>query len=144
LVDVVPLCTHASASPALLSVCADHLRTLAVRHIPDWVPGAGFKKTANAWAATLREMVDLPHNFVKQQMVGALSIISRAGLYSGVIRRPALPQCPSHRACSRTNRALKKNSTSNGLPPPYTLVSASEIMSRYHFDFNMSQAAPIP
>jgi hypothetical protein len=40
-----------------------------VRHIPDWVPGAGFKRRASAWATTLREMVDLPHNFVKQQMV---------------------------------------------------------------------------
>ncbi|THV05395.1 cytochrome P450 [Dendrothele bispora CBS 962.96] len=40
----------------------------ALRHIPDWFPGAGFKITAKAWASTLLEMVEQPHNFVKQQV----------------------------------------------------------------------------
>jgi cytochrome P450 len=39
-----------------------------LRHVPAWFPGAGFKKTASAWASTLSEMVEQPHNFVKQQM----------------------------------------------------------------------------
>ena len=41
-----------------------------VRHLPDWCPGAAFKRSARKWAATLSEMVDQPHNFVKQQIVG--------------------------------------------------------------------------
>ncbi|KAK7471001.1 hypothetical protein VKT23_002414 [Stygiomarasmius scandens] len=40
----------------------------ALRHVPEWFPGAGFKRTAKAWASTLLEMVEQPHNFVKQQV----------------------------------------------------------------------------
>lgn len=39
-----------------------------MRHVPEWFPGAGFKKKASEWAATLQEMAEGPHNFVKQQM----------------------------------------------------------------------------
>jgi cytochrome P450 len=39
-----------------------------LRYIPEWVPGASFKKTAKDWAATLNEMVDMPYNFVKKQI----------------------------------------------------------------------------
>jgi len=39
-----------------------------LQHIPDWFPGASFKKTAKEWAATLNEMVDLPYNYVKKQV----------------------------------------------------------------------------
>ncbi|KAG6881030.1 hypothetical protein C0995_003306, partial [Termitomyces sp. Mi166 len=39
-----------------------------LRHVPSWFPGAGFKRTAREWAATLAEMVDRPHNFVKRSM----------------------------------------------------------------------------
>lgn len=39
-----------------------------LRHVPAWFPGAGFKTKASAWASTLSEMVERPHNFVKQQM----------------------------------------------------------------------------
>jgi len=56
-----------SISLSFFAFVSEHLSQ--VRHIPDWVPGAGFKRKASAWASTLREMVDLPHNFVKQQMV---------------------------------------------------------------------------
>ena len=48
---------------------------IAVRHMPDWMPGAGFKATGRAWRATLDKMADFPHNFVKSQMV-CLSITS--------------------------------------------------------------------
>ncbi|ESK93754.1 cytochrome p450 [Moniliophthora roreri MCA 2997] len=40
----------------------------ALRHLPDWFPGAGFKRTAKVWASTLLDMVEQPHNFVKQQI----------------------------------------------------------------------------
>ncbi|CAA7266287.1 unnamed protein product [Cyclocybe aegerita] len=40
----------------------------ALRHVPGWVPGAGFKKTAASWAKTLAMMADGPHEWVKEQM----------------------------------------------------------------------------
>jgi len=40
----------------------------SLRHIPAWVPGAGFKTTAKAWAATLDQMVEQPYQWVKQQL----------------------------------------------------------------------------
>lgn len=43
-----------------------------VKHVPDWMPGADFKKKAKDWAATLNELVEQPHNFVKQQIVRRL------------------------------------------------------------------------
>ncbi|KAG6865993.1 hypothetical protein C0991_009665 [Blastosporella zonata] len=39
-----------------------------LRHVPAWFPGAGFQRKAKKWAATLVDMVDMPHNFVKQEM----------------------------------------------------------------------------
>ena len=32
-------------------------------------PGCGFKRKAHEWSQTLAEMVERPHNFVKQQIV---------------------------------------------------------------------------
>ncbi|KAF9036068.1 cytochrome P450 [Hymenopellis radicata] len=48
----------------------------ALRHLPDWFPGATFKRTAKEWAATLSEMVDQPHNFVKQQTAAGTAALS--------------------------------------------------------------------
>ncbi|KAJ7591425.1 cytochrome P450 [Mycena floridula] len=48
----------------------------ALANVPNWCPGAGFKTTAKAWAATLVEMVDQPYNFVKQQMAAGTAPIS--------------------------------------------------------------------
>ncbi|KAE9404451.1 cytochrome P450 [Gymnopus androsaceus JB14] len=40
-----------------------------LRHVPDWMPGADFKRKAKQWAGTLVELVEQPHNFVKQQII---------------------------------------------------------------------------
>ncbi|KAK0242387.1 cytochrome P450 [Armillaria nabsnona] len=48
----------------------------ALRYVPDWFPGAGFKQRAKAWAATLQEMVEQPHNFVKQQVAAGTAVLS--------------------------------------------------------------------
>lgn len=45
------------------------LTPATVRYVPSWLPGAGFQKKAASWASTLSEMVEQPHNFVKQQIV---------------------------------------------------------------------------
>ncbi|KAK0190089.1 cytochrome P450 [Armillaria mellea] len=44
------------------------LATTPVRHIPDWFPGAGFKQIAQEWRATIFDMADRTHDYVKQQM----------------------------------------------------------------------------
>jgi hypothetical protein len=40
-----------------------------VANVPEWFPGAGFKRLAYEWRQTLKEMVDAPYKFVKDQMV---------------------------------------------------------------------------
>jgi cytochrome P450 len=39
-----------------------------VRYIPDWFPGATFKRIAQAYGKTLQDMADVPMNFVKGEM----------------------------------------------------------------------------
>ena len=39
-----------------------------LRHLPDWVPGTGFKATARRMALQLKQCVDQPYAFVKHQM----------------------------------------------------------------------------
>jgi hypothetical protein len=39
-----------------------------VRYLPDWLPGAGFKRTASYWRETLADLVEKPYAFVRQQM----------------------------------------------------------------------------
>ncbi|KAG6333886.1 hypothetical protein ID866_5199 [Astraeus odoratus] len=45
----------------------------ALRYIPEWFPGAGFKRLAREWNATLQEMVDQPYKFVKDQMAAGIA-----------------------------------------------------------------------
>jgi hypothetical protein len=42
--------------------------TNTVKHIPSWFPGAGFKRTAQAWREQLIGIADRPYAFVKAQM----------------------------------------------------------------------------
>lgn len=39
-----------------------------LRHVPAWVPGAGFQRLAKEWRDCLTEMVERPFAFTKQQM----------------------------------------------------------------------------
>ncbi|KAI5360195.1 putative cytochrome P450 [Septoria linicola] len=40
----------------------------ALRHLPDWVPGTAFKRTARAWRRTLLNLGEIPMRFAKQQI----------------------------------------------------------------------------
>ncbi|KIJ70462.1 hypothetical protein HYDPIDRAFT_79110 [Hydnomerulius pinastri MD-312] len=40
----------------------------ALKHVPEWFPGAGFKLKAKEWHATLEEMVAKPYQYVKDQI----------------------------------------------------------------------------
>jgi cytochrome P450 len=42
--------------------------TVTVRYAPDWLPGTGFKKTAQQMGARLNQTTEQPYQFVKQQM----------------------------------------------------------------------------
>ncbi|KAK0200101.1 cytochrome P450 [Desarmillaria ectypa] len=39
-----------------------------LRHIPEWLPGAGFKSKAKQWAQDLRNMINVPFEMVKQNI----------------------------------------------------------------------------
>ena len=40
----------------------------AVRYLPEWFPGSGFKRVARRMARQLDRTVELPYQFVKRQM----------------------------------------------------------------------------
>ena len=40
----------------------------ALKHMPDWFPGAGFKRTAKEWSRTLHAVVEAPYRFVEHQI----------------------------------------------------------------------------
>jgi len=75
LVDRVPLCkslfsrrpTAGGIDRISLSPRAGIDRT--VRYVPEWFPGAEWKVGAKRFADTLTKMADVPHQFVKDQMV---------------------------------------------------------------------------
>jgi hypothetical protein len=41
---------------------------LTVKFVPDWLPGAGFKRAARQWGAELTQVAEKPYAFVKQQL----------------------------------------------------------------------------
>ncbi|KAK8103562.1 cytochrome P450 [Apiospora kogelbergensis] len=52
-----------------------------LRHLPDWMPGTGFKQTAKLWKATLIDTVEKPKALVRKQMAegrGKPSMLSQA------------------------------------------------------------------
>jgi len=52
-----------------------------LRHLPAWLPGAGFKKTAARWRATTMELLNAPYKMVKSDMAtgnGQHSFLSTA------------------------------------------------------------------
>ncbi|KAG5651973.1 hypothetical protein H0H81_006747 [Sphagnurus paluster] len=48
----------------------------ALRYLPDWFPGAGFKKTAKAWRQTAEVLVNEPYDKVKEQVANGTAIPS--------------------------------------------------------------------
>ncbi|KAH8830592.1 cytochrome P450 [Flagelloscypha sp. PMI_526] len=47
-----------------------------LRHIPEWFPGAHFKREATEWASTLSNMVERPFAYVKQQVDSGYAPVS--------------------------------------------------------------------
>ena len=42
---------------------------LVVRYVPDWLPGAKFKRQAKEWKKLVDNMVDQPFEMTKKRMV---------------------------------------------------------------------------
>ena len=47
-----------------------------MKYIPDWFPGAGFKKVAKEFRKSVAAMPIVPFEFVKRSMVGAMFVYS--------------------------------------------------------------------
>jgi len=45
----------------------------ALKYVPDWFPGAGFKQFAKASEEVVAELVEIPHEFVKEQMAAGVA-----------------------------------------------------------------------
>ena len=67
-VDSFPLCGY-SVLQTLPSL-ADFVGL--VRHVPSWVPGAGFKVITRRMREDLERLYDVPFDFVKTKMVSLI------------------------------------------------------------------------
>jgi hypothetical protein len=56
----------------------------SVKRLPEWFPGAGFKRNAAIWKKKMEEFVDKPYEFVLDEMVCfPLPLFGPFTLYSG-------------------------------------------------------------
>ncbi|EAU84306.1 cytochrome P450 [Coprinopsis cinerea okayama7 len=71
----VELAERATEQFALATAPGGHLVDVipALRHLPTWFPGAGFRRRACVWSQTLSQMVDQPFAFVQQQMAAGVA-----------------------------------------------------------------------
>jgi hypothetical protein len=44
---------------------------LEVKYLPEWFPGAGFKRKAKAWRKRVLDMPTKPFQFVKKELVSS-------------------------------------------------------------------------
>lgn len=65
LVDMLPQRMSISLS---LSSCGSN-DSFSVRHIPEWLPGAGFQRKAREWRKTTIDLRDEPYKYISQQLV---------------------------------------------------------------------------
>ena len=71
-----------------------------VRYIPDWFPGAGFKQMAREFRKTFQELVDVPFEFVKKQMVRQPAIFLPPNMLMILVRSLLVKRfARSHRPC---------------------------------------------
>lgn len=78
LCDVLPFC-----KTDYLSVVSLHLTHLVlVKHVPSWMPGAGFKRQAAEWREAVIAMVDLPYQKALDLLVRASQLCFNDSLTS--------------------------------------------------------------
>lgn len=67
LVDLAHLANSqlsSSTAPGMYYVDFVHF----MKYVPSWLPGAGFKRKAKEYAAVIRDLVENPHNWLKNQL----------------------------------------------------------------------------
>ncbi|KAG1854759.1 cytochrome P450 [Suillus tomentosus] len=71
-IDLADRATHQfSRSSIFGTFMVDYMPFLA--HVPEWFPGASFKRKAREWCETLDEMASAPYEFVKDQMAAGIA-----------------------------------------------------------------------
>ncbi|KAI9573403.1 cytochrome P450 [Boletus coccyginus] len=60
-----------------------------MKYIPSWLPGAGFRRKAKTYAVVLRDLLEIPHNYVKSQLAAGTALPS---LSSRIMNRPDLTE----------------------------------------------------
>jgi len=63
-VDFFPL-----SKPLARASVSNDADTSTVKYIPSWLPGAGFRSKAKQYAIVLQDLLEIPHNYVKSQLV---------------------------------------------------------------------------
>ena len=66
LVETIPICRNiflSSSSVSLISLST-------VKYIPDWFPGANFKRLAKEWRIPVTGMLEKPYAYFKKRMAG--------------------------------------------------------------------------
>ncbi|KAJ4253329.1 hypothetical protein NW762_010484 [Fusarium torreyae] len=59
-----------------------------LRYVPEWMPGAGFKKTAKLYRKHLYQGIEIPYNYVREQMASGNDDVSYvAGLIKDIHRK---------------------------------------------------------
>lgn len=48
----------------------------AVRNLPDWFPGTGFKETARQWSAVTEEFLNKPYAFTRSEVVSSFTSLA--------------------------------------------------------------------
>ena len=71
-VDVFPFCG------CLSTFLTNLIRSLLVKYVPSWFPGAGFKKTAAQYRKVNMDQTDLPFQFVIKGMVCSSYLYSKS------------------------------------------------------------------
>ena len=96
----------------------------ALRHVPNWFPGARFKALAAGWRSDLMEMVETPFAMVKRQMVGQKVFGSCVAL-PNTTYPPSMKEVPCRAILEifwRLKRSPRRKRTiSNGQRPPCIL-----------------------
>lgn len=67
LVDIIPACMSLPLLRSPPSCISD--TSLTVKYVPEWFPGAGFKKTARVWKTVANDFYETGFKFVKHQIV---------------------------------------------------------------------------
>ena len=46
-----------------------------MKYVPEWMPGAGFKRKAKEWRKLSQAMINVPYNMVNEKFVSRLSFL---------------------------------------------------------------------